>query len=79
MVDFHQAAGQRARAYGRDCWPEADALLSSILSTAVDDEVITGNPCLLVKTDTVPVKPLTIVTPTQFDKFHAALPDDMVS
>jgi integrase len=52
-------------------------LLSSILSTAVDDEVITGNPCLLVKTDTVPVKPLTIVTPTQFDKFHEALPDDM--
>ncbi|ADD45002.1 integrase family protein [Stackebrandtia nassauensis DSM 44728] len=51
--------------------------LSSILTSAVKDEVIVGNPCLLVDIDPVPLKPLRIVTPEEFDIFHAALPDEM--
>jgi integrase len=52
-------------------------LLSSILGNAVSDRYLAENPCLLVKTDPVPKKPLTIITPAQFDVFHAALPDAM--
>jgi integrase len=50
-------------------------LLSSILGSAVDDEYIVANPCLLVKTDAVPKKPLTIISPAQYEVFHDALPD----
>lgn len=52
-------------------------LLSTIMSSAVDDEVRVSNPCLVVKTDPVPKKPLVIVSPEQFDSFYNALPDDM--
>lgn len=51
-------------------------LLSTIMSSAVDDEVRISNPCLVVKTDPVPKKPLVIVSPEQFDRFYNALPDD---
>ncbi|WP_030157280.1 tyrosine-type recombinase/integrase [Glycomyces sp. NRRL B-16210] len=52
-------------------------LLSSILGSAVSDRYLAENPCLLVKTDPVPKKPLTIITPAQFDVFYVALPDAM--
>ncbi|MEU5157079.1 tyrosine-type recombinase/integrase [Glycomyces sp. NPDC021274] len=52
-------------------------LLSSILGSAVNDRYLAENPCLLVKTDPVPRKPLTIITPAQFDVFYEALPDAM--
>ncbi|MDA1368595.1 tyrosine-type recombinase/integrase [Glycomyces algeriensis] len=52
-------------------------LLSSILSSAVDDKYIVENPCLLVKTDPVAQKPLKIITPDQFSTFYEALPDEM--
>jgi site-specific recombinase XerD len=50
-------------------------LLSSILSSAVDDKYIAENPCLLVKTDAVAQKPLKIITPSQYGTFYEALPD----
>jgi len=53
------------------------ALLSSILTSAVDDEYIETNPCLRVKVGTVEQKPLEIISPQQFDIFYQALPDDM--
>jgi site-specific recombinase XerD len=52
-------------------------LLSSILSSAVDDKYIAENPCLLVKTDAVTQKPLKIITPDQYGVFYEALPDAM--
>ncbi|MFG3342428.1 tyrosine-type recombinase/integrase [Glycomyces sp. NPDC048151] len=52
-------------------------LLSTIMTSAVSDEVRLSNPCLLVKTDPVPKKPLVIVSPEQFDAFYNSLPDDM--
>lgn len=52
-------------------------LLSSILSSAVDDKYIAENPCLLVKTGAVAQKPLKIITPEQFSTFYEALPDEL--
>jgi integrase len=51
-------------------------LLSAIFTTALDDQVMFLHPCRGVKTPTVPQKPRTIITPEQFGRVYAALPDD---
>lgn len=50
-------------------------ILSAIFTTAFDDKVTFLHPCKGVKTPTVPVKPLTIITPEQFDALYGSLPD----
>lgn len=50
-------------------------LLSTIFTTALNDQVTYLHPCKGVKTPTVPVKPRTIITPEQFDTLYQALPD----
>lgn len=52
-------------------------VLSAILSSAVDDEIIAANPCRRVKTDPVPAKPLRLVTPSELEAFLDALPEGM--
>jgi len=51
------------------------AILSGIFTTALNDQVTFLHPCKGVKTPTVADKPLTIVTPGQFDTVYRALPD----
>jgi site-specific recombinase XerD len=51
--------------------------LSSVLSSAVDDEYIESNPCFRVRNETIEQKPLKIITPQQFEQFYEALPDAM--
>jgi integrase len=53
------------------------AILSAVLTSAVDDQVLFTNVCRLVKTEPVPKKAMVIVTPDQFDQFYNALPDEM--
>jgi len=48
-------------------------ILSAIFTTAFNDQVIFIHPCKGVKTPTVPTKPLTIITPEQFDVLYGAL------
>ncbi len=50
-------------------------LLGSIFTTALNDQVVFLHPCRGVKTPTVPVKPLRIITADQFDQIYMALPD----
>jgi site-specific recombinase XerD len=52
-------------------------LLSTIFSSAMRDEIVLGNPCLLVTTERVPKKVIDIITPEQFDQFYEALVGDM--
>jgi integrase len=52
-------------------------VLSAILSSAVDDEIIAANPCRRVRTDPVPAKSLRVVTPAEFEAFLDALPEGM--
>jgi integrase len=49
-------------------------ILSAIFTTAIADGIVHFHPCRLVKTPTVPVKPLRIITPEQFDRLHQAIP-----
>jgi integrase len=49
-------------------------ILSAIFSTAFNDQLVFVHACKGVKTPTVPVKPLTIITPEQFDAIYAAIP-----
>jgi integrase len=49
-------------------------ILSAIFTTAFNDQVTFLHPCKGIKTPTVPIKPLTIITPEQFDSLYAALP-----
>ncbi|MFP5219755.1 MAG: tyrosine-type recombinase/integrase, partial [Actinomycetes bacterium] len=51
-------------------------ILSAIFTTALNDQVTLLHPCRGVKTPTVPVKAIRILTPEQFDALYAALPDD---
>jgi integrase len=51
-------------------------ILSAIFTTALNDQVTFLHPCKGVKTPTVAVKPLKIITPEQFDVIYAALPTD---
>jgi integrase len=48
-------------------------ILSAIFTTAFNDQMIFIHPCKGVKTPTVPTKPLTIITPEQFDVLYGAL------
>ncbi len=50
-------------------------ILSAIFTTALNDQVIFLHPCKGVKTPTVPVRPLRIITAAQFDTIYNALPD----
>lgn len=51
-------------------------ILSAIFTTALNDQVTFIHPCRGVKTPPVSRKPLTIVTPEQFDALYQALPDE---
>jgi integrase len=51
------------------------SILSSIFTTALNDQVTYIHPCRGVKIPTVPSAPRTIITPEQFDAIYAALPD----
>jgi integrase len=51
------------------------SILSSIFTTALNDQVTYIHPCRGVKIPTVPTTPRTIIAPEQFDAIYAALPD----
>jgi integrase len=51
------------------------SILSSIFTTALNDQVTYIHPCRGVKIPTVPATPRSIITPEQFDVIYAALPD----
>ncbi len=48
-------------------------ILGAIFTTALKDQVIFLHPCRGVKTPDVPIKPLEIITPEQFDRIYDAL------
>jgi integrase len=50
-------------------------LLSTIFTSALNDQVIFFHPCTGVKTPPIVPKPLVIITPEQFDAVYQALPD----
>lgn len=50
-------------------------VLSAILTSARDDDVIAANPCHRVKTDPVPTRLRAIITPEQFERFLDVIPD----
>jgi integrase len=52
-------------------------ILSAIFTTALNDQIVFLHPCKGVKVPPTPSKPLTIVTPEQFDAIYHALPDAM--
>jgi integrase len=52
------------------------ATLGAIFTTALNDQVTFLHPCKGVKTPTVPVRPLQIVTAEQFDLLYRELPHD---
>ena len=63
---------------GRSAWTIQyckSSILSSIFTTALNDQVTYIHPCRGVKIPTVPATPRTIITPEQFDAIYAALPD----
>lgn len=51
------------------------ATLSAVFTTALNDQVIFMHPCRGVKTPTVMTKPLTVITPEQFNTIYEALGD----
>ncbi|WP_025274197.1 tyrosine-type recombinase/integrase [Haloglycomyces albus] len=50
-------------------------LLSTIMNSAVKDDVIVGNPCSKVTMGKVEPQPIPVITPEQFELFHTNLPD----
>jgi integrase len=63
---------------GRSAWTIQyckSSILSSIFTTALNDQVTYIHPCRGVKIPTVPATPRTIITPEQFDAVYTALPD----
>jgi integrase len=63
---------------GRSAWTIQyckSSILSSIFTTALNDQVTYIHPCHGVKIPSVPATPRTIITPEQFDVLYAALPD----
>ena len=63
---------------GRSAWTIQyckSSILSSIFTTALNDQVTYIHPCHGVKIPTVPATPRTIITPEQFDAVYTALPD----
>jgi len=66
------------QAEGRSAWTIQyckSSILSSIFTTALNDQVTYIHPCRGVKIPSVPATPRTIVTPEEFDMLYAALPD----
>jgi integrase len=62
---------------GRSAWTIQyckSSILSSIFTTALNDQVTYIHPCRGVRIPTVPATVRTIVTPEQFDVIYAALP-----
>ena len=49
-------------------------ILSAVFTTGLNDQIIFIHPCKGVKTPTVPSRPITIITPVQFDVLYAELP-----
>ncbi len=52
-----------------------NSILSSIFTTAVNDQVTYIHPCRGVRIPTVPATPRSIITPEQFSAIYEALPD----
>jgi integrase len=50
-------------------------VLSAIFTTALNDQITFLHPCKGIKTPTVATKPLTIITPEQFDMLYACIPN----
>jgi integrase len=66
------------QAEGRSAWTIQyckTSILSSVFTTALNDQVTYIHPCHGVKIPTVPATTRTIVTPEQFDAIYDALPD----
>jgi integrase len=51
------------------------SILSSIFTTALNDQITYIHPCRGVKSPSVPATPRMIITPEQFDEIYNALPD----
>jgi Phage integrase, N-terminal SAM-like domain len=63
---------------GRSAWTIQyckSSILSSVFTTALNDQVTYIHPCRGVKIPTVPATVRTIVTPEQFDAVYGTLPD----
>jgi integrase len=63
---------------GRSAWTIQyckSSILSSIFTTALNDQVTYIHPCQGVKIPTVPATLRTIITPEQFDAIYGTLPD----
>ena len=63
---------------GRSAWTIQyckSSILSSIFTTALNDQVTYIHPCQGVKIPTVPATVRTIITPEQFDAVYGTLPD----
>jgi integrase len=56
---------------------QSKIILSAIFTTALNDFVVALHPCRGVKAPTVPVKEYRILTPEEFDRLYAALPDGL--
>ncbi len=65
----------KARGVSPSTIADNKVILSAIFTTALNDQVTFLHPCKGVKTPHVPVKPRTIITPEQFGRIYAALPD----
>jgi integrase len=68
----------RLQREGRSAWTIQyckTSILSSIFTTALNDQVTYIQPCRGVKIPTVPASVRTIITPEQFDALYSALPD----
>jgi integrase len=68
----------KLQAEGQSAWTIQyckSSILSSIFTTALNDQVTYLHPCHGVKIPTVPAATRTIVTPGQFDALYDALPD----
>ena len=68
----------RMQREGRSAWTIQyckSSILSSIFTTALNDQVTYIHPCRGVKIPTVPATPRTIITPEQFDAVYTPLPD----
>jgi integrase len=67
--------GQKALGLSPATIASNKVILSAIFTTALNDQVTVLHPCKGVKIPPVPVKPRTIITPEQFARLYAAIPD----
>lgn len=72
--DFLNRLRQQGRSVGTA--QRCRTVLSSIFTTALNDRVIFLHPCQGVAVPPLPARPLTIVTPGEFARIVAALPDE---